>query len=286
MATADEAAREQMFSRIASVFGLDAKMVKDLVRNLLTVKRVVVLLDTSGSMKSPAPEGSMPDDTSATVLRPPTRIAYAAQCLHDALWLASCVVDETHIETLDPATFPGLSNIKFDEYASRVGPFLADLQRRATGSTPLIRRYLQMRAKYCASSEDRVLFIILTDGTPDESQYAVLQAFQEDGFDHVYRTIVLVNDDTSVVGFYDDMVDKNVPRTDVLQHFGAEARQIKGKYTRAQHALRMLIGPMDAAYDTMDEGRPLDVVVQLPGTVSSPPPHPTAPAGADCCVLM
>jgi hypothetical protein len=113
-----------------------------------------------------------------------------------------------------------------------------------------------------------LLLVIATDGVPTDAEGHRSDSITRDftntlkGKSHnkVFVSILACSDDDRDIGYLNKL-DVDVPGLDVLDDYRSEYAEVISKqgrghlYTHGDHVARLLLGPTNAKYDKIDEGR-------------------------------
>lgn len=241
---------------------------------------VVFLGDDSGSMAKQIQDGTR-DPFGAIPTRWSELQRYASQVVE----IATCLdPDGIDIRFLNRQGFRNVASVSQVAGAFQPGPY---------GYTPLVRATKAIfEEKAAIIRERKMLLIIATDGQPtDDNGYDQTAQFLhllKTRPKNVFVSIIACTDDDESVGYL-NKIDRIVPGIDVSDDYASESKEIKKAqgasfpFSYGDYVVKTLLGPVDSAFDKLDEAKMKTSEVRALSQASRP--VPTAGAGG-CCSLM
>eukprot|EP00927_Polykrikos_kofoidii_P080860 TRINITY_DN77855_c0_g1_i1.p1 TRINITY_DN77855_c0_g1~~TRINITY_DN77855_c0_g1_i1.p1 ORF type:complete len:249 (-),score=57.26 TRINITY_DN77855_c0_g1_i1:87-833(-) len=197
---------------------------------------LVVIADDSGSMREPAEGGTRWDELKATV----SLIVEIGACF-----------DESGVD------IHFLNRGKVERVkSSSDSRFVSAFKKGPAGSTPLAKTLHKIVADSAGGKPE--LFVILTDGLPDEGsaefQKALSRAVSKGG---CKIQIMACTSDDSAVGYLDE-IDQKFEAIDVTDDYHTEKKQVENtgklrQFNRGDWCMKALLGPVCQKFDAWDE---------------------------------
>ena len=139
---------------------------------------------------------------------------------------------------------------------------------RPEQGTPLVTKLSHVMERYRAYDKP-ILLIVATDGQPSEGDEAFSALMRTRESDPVLRekfaiSFLMCTNDHKVVDFYDEMKDKKgYHGIEVTEAYEAERKEIEeeykkgiGSFSRGDHVVKMLLGPVIPIIAEMDQPPP------------------------------
>ncbi|KAJ3409627.1 hypothetical protein CcCBS67573_g01790 [Chytriomyces confervae] len=220
---------------------------------------IVIICDDSGSMNTKSTMGLQVSNPYAPATTRWDELKLTVQIVTDI----AATLDEDGIDVY----FLNRAPVRNVFSAEQLQQAFANPPRGYTPITRVLRQVLHEKRSQAIESGKKLLVLLATDGTPttdsgvdDKQGLRQLLMHERGGRGEVPVVFLACTDDETEVGYLNEW-DKQIPDVDVADDYISERKEILAvqghnfPFSRGDWVCKMLLGPIDAEIDALDERR-------------------------------